>query len=454
MVISRQQYGLGSLVKSIGKGVKKFVKSPLGKGLILGGLGMYGMGMGPFGAGGMFSGAKGAGFLRGMGGALFGGEGIGAAGKHGAKTGFFGKLMGSIPGGGFTVGAIGSILAAKGMSPQEIEATKRDPEKLKIYLRDYYRKTNPDLSDDEIDAFVETNVSEYATGGRVGLQGGGMDAGAESDFQIPSTPPPGHPEFNIGAGGGITTLDTAGGAGRDPNEPNILERITGNPYLNTAASFLLPQTKMKKAWDMINFINTAKKIKDKDLEYGLPYQKGGRVGLNEGTPKQPQSGSFKVYEGKFEDLPLSKGPYKIKYDEDGNPIRIPIPKGEPHRIQYDEEGKIKKIPSRLLGKLKKAKGGRIGYAFGTPDTAQAAGIMGNLPVRQNKAGVNELDLRETGGFIPPVGVKEKADDVPAMLSNNEFVFTADAVRAAGGGSVNKGAQRMYDLMKNLESKVG
>ena len=68
-------------------------------------------------------------------------------------------------------------------------------------------------------------------------------------------------------------------------------------------------------------------------------------------------------------------------------------------------------------------------------------------------GVKEIDMRETGGFIPPVGVKEKADDIPAMLSNNEFVFTADAVRAAGGGSVNKGAQRMYDLMKNLESKV-
>jgi hypothetical protein len=104
-------------------------------------------------------------------------------------------------------------------------------------------------------------------------------------------------------------------------------------------------------------------------------------------------------------------------------------------------------------RVNSANGGRIGYAFGTPDTAQAAGIMGNLPVRQNKAGVSEVDLRDTGGFIPPVGVKEKADDVPAMLSNNEFVMTADAVRAAGGGSVNVGAQRMYDLMKNLESRM-
>ena len=55
-----------------------------------------------------------------------------------------------------------------------------------------------------------------------------------------------------------------------------------------------------------------------------------------------------------------------------------------------------------------------------------------------------------GTFIP-MGVKEKADDVPAMLSKNEFVMTADAVRAAGGGSVNKGAQRMYDLMNTLEA---
>ena len=100
-----------------------------------------------------------------------------------------------------------------------------------------------------------------------------------------------------------------------------------------------------------------------------------------------------------------------------------------------------------------AEGGRVGHAFGSDKLVeQASGIEG-LPVNVNSKGVKELDMRKTGGFIPPVGVKEKADDIPAMLSNNEFVFTADAVRAAGGGSVNKGAQRMYDLMKNLESKV-
>ena len=66
-------------------------------------------------------------------------------------------------------------------------------------------------------------------------------------------------------------------------------------------------------------------------------------------------------------------------------------------------------------------------------------------------GIMEKDMRG-GGFIPE-GSKERADDVPARLSKNEFVMTADAVRAAGGGSVNKGAKKMYDLMYSLEGKI-
>ena len=63
----------------------------------------------------------------------------------------------------------------------------------------------------------------------------------------------------------------------------------------------------------------------------------------------------------------------------------------------------------------------------------------------------EKDYRFTGGFVP-IGEYERKDDVPARLSKNEFVFTADAVRAAGGGSINKGAQRMYNTMKQLEAR--
>ena len=91
-----------------------------------------------------------------------------------------------------------------------------------------------------------------------------------------------------------------------------------------------------------------------------------------------------------------------------------------------------------------AEGGlmRENYALGSMPTAEESGL-GGLPI--------EADMRYTGGFMP-YGAKEKADDVPARLSKNEFVFTADAVRAAGGGSVQRGAQRMYNTMKQLESQ--
>ena len=80
------------------------------------------------------------------------------------------------------------------------------------------------------------------------------------------------------------------------------------------------------------------------------------------------------------------------------------------------------------------------------------GISG-LDIRTNPQGVREIDYREKGGFVPPIGIKEKADDIPAMLSNNEFVFTADAVRGAGNGDVKEGAKKMYSMMKMYEGQA-
>ena len=80
-----------------------------------------------------------------------------------------------------------------------------------------------------------------------------------------------------------------------------------------------------------------------------------------------------------------------------------------------------------------AQGGRIG--------AQEGGLM--------DMGGMEKDYRQEGGFVP-IGGQERADDVPARLSKNEFVFTADAVRAAGGGDIDAGAEVMENVMENLE----
>ena len=91
----------------------------------------------------------------------------------------------------------------------------------------------------------------------------------------------------------------------------------------------------------------------------------------------------------------------------------------------------------------------------TGKTFKSVGGISDIPtgnMRKNNAGVVERDYRDEGGFVP-VGIKERADDVPAMLSKNEFVMTADAVRGIGNGSVEEGSKKLYNTMKQAE-KVG
>jgi hypothetical protein len=107
--------------------------------------------------------------------------------------------------------------------------------------------------------------------------------------------------------------------------------------------------------------------------------------------------------------------------------------GKPYKeLNADELEKFKEEMRRLMNKFM-SNGGRINRAEG--------GIM--------DLGGMEKDYRAEGGFVP-IGREEKADDVPARLSVNEFVFTADAVRNAGGGDIDKGAQVMENMMRHLE----
>ena len=84
------------------------------------------------------------------------------------------------------------------------------------------------------------------------------------------------------------------------------------------------------------------------------------------------------------------------------------------------------------------------------DRLAQGGIIGAQEGGLMDLGGMEKDYREEGGFVP-IGGQEKADDVPARLSKNEFVFTADAVRNAGRGDIDKGAEIMENVMKNLEA---
>jgi len=171
--------------------------------------------------------------------------------------------------------------------------------------------------------------------------------------------------------------------------------------------------------------------------YNQRFAKGGRVKLENGTPS-PGIGSIKQMSNEEKEMiqqfieatSQDKG---VRYtDPDGNEMTS--------KEFQDEMSRITELENMTMPKRKpkRAKGGMMNIPMGKP--------------RQNAGGITELDYRASGGFVP-VGIKEKADDVPAMLSKNEFVMTADAVRAAGGGSIEKGAQRMYNQMKQLEGKM-
>jgi hypothetical protein len=400
----RQMYGLGSLVKSIGKSVKSFVKSDLGKAAILG-IGAFGL---PTAAGQSIFG----GFLSPTSplrnvatNVLFGKERGVFPGERTGGIFDIAKNFLKTPGGAFAGITAASALAAAGLDPENPNEMPRNTEALKSYLRQGYLTLNPQAETNEVEEFVEANTVEYrANGGRIGFAEG-MLSFEEAKAMNP----------------GMFSAEVETDVVRPNTELlNYIKRIR-----DAVEKGIIP---MDFAMDL---------IKQKTMEQGVDLQDlrddimetqrieqahGGRIGYNEGTDFQ------KWLEG------------KQKFEQGQNAEQL-------YR-EYLEDKRRQKVAEQ---KTMAANGGRIGYAFGNPEqnAINAAGIM-NLPLNQNPAGVTELDLRETGGFIPPVGVKEKADDIPAMLSNNEFVFTADAVRNMGDGNVNKGAQRMYDMMKKLE----
>ena len=337
---------------------------------------------------------------------------IGLGGDKGTGMGNIGKLA--------TLGAVSSFLTSSlGMSPEQAEEeVTRDPSK---YLELYYRNLNPptaDTNSEEYEAqvrdFVTTNTSEYAVGGRVGFENGSDDSAYMQDFSFSGQEKA--EEF-------LRILEDARKAEEERKRDKIQEMYR---------QFMLRTQPMEVAeGGRIGFANGPVLPPDTTQPVNPFGPKPGDFGIEEDIPIKMASNieNDKILEALFEkylDMGLS-------------------PKDAAEAAQKEfERMSMMKTEGRGLAAI----GGRMDTA--SDNAMQAAGIEG-LPLRQNPKGVKELDLRDSGGFIPPVGIKEKEDDIPAMLSNNEFVFTADAVRGAGGGNVNLGAQRMYDMMKTLEA---
>ena len=437
-------------VKGVSKGIKSLAKSDLGKAALLAGIGfgIPGTSMGGlFGrsATGMFGGAKGL-----LGGYGFtpslqnlasniglgsfeniGGQRIFQSGKllKGAKN-IVGNNAGLI---GATV--LGGVLGS--LTPQEQEeiSTGRNVEALRSKLTKAYTDLQYDPA--EIPTLVANDLSEYTQdmnrtgvmyGGRMGYGDGTPYVEPDPAMMVDTTtfnPIPENADRQEAAEIAKVMMATRG----LPREEGEIE----DTETMSTEDFMLNEYFKPKREELIeNFGLSLEEannlIREEAIKIRGNRAEGGRMGYQEGATEM----------GMIDPKKVKQAQSMIKMGADASTISS---------ITGLSEAQVNQI-QKSQGK---AYGGRMSYAFGTPEqNAIQAAQMEGLPLNENPAGVTELDLRDSGGFIPPVGVKEKADDIPAMLANNEFVFTADAVRGMGDGNVNKGAQRMYDMMKKLE----
>ena len=233
------------------------------------------------------------------------------------------------------------------------------------------------------------------------------------------------PSFDSIPGGGVTAAivgtSLLGGLLTSKQPEQDIEALSSRISDQTGIDVAKIRAEVQQAYRDKDTSKLAKKypfLVPEESALSYDYEKGGRVGFKNGTK---ENGVKEVEKEKFM-TPEEYFQGKKKFNK--------------KKMLEDMEDEYREYLDR--------------QKYGPRNEAAGGGIMSQEEGMMNLGG-NEMDLRG-GGFVP-IGAKEKADDVPARLSKNEFVFTADAVRAAGGGSVDRGADLMYKTMKQLENKV-
>jgi hypothetical protein len=208
----------------------------------------------------------------------------------------------------------------------------------------------------------------------------------------------------------------------------LAQRATNLPFLGDVGGSM-------------DFMTDDRNIFQKGIDTATQYVRDAAGNLVNRLTGQTVSGTTGTGQGINWQLPMAigagAGAYQKKYLEDQPPFPMDetsIDFKTAREYMDDPTQRFKPKEQYADTAAMAAEGGRIG--------AQEGGLM-NL-------GGMEKDYRQEGGFVP-LGGEEKADDVPARLSKNEFVFTADAVRAAGGGDIDAGAEVMENLMEHLEA---
>jgi len=279
----------------------------------------------------------------------------------------------------------------------------------------------------------------FGTGGEFNLLKGSM-----------LTKPDGSLSFSKAAGIGTGLLSLIQSASTPEEAGNALASATGN------------SDEYQRGYDMFNMLDTnAFKIDDQYIKQTAANGGLMRTNYAMGSDDEPLPNDPTEPVNPFRPKPIGPFPSKMA----GIPKDLDLEKAKEMFIEFNgrEPVDMQELLEFFNVKQQAANGGimRNNYALGDMAMNQAPsmnmGVSPNLGSRPTKqeSGLGglpiEADMRYTGGFMP-YGAVEKADDVPARLSKNEFVFTADAVRAAGGGSVQQGAKKMYDAMKKLEKQ--
>ena len=367
----RQQYGLGKLVKKAVRGVKKIVKSPLGKAAIIGGLGAFGLG------------------------SLGGGTGfLGRLAPSAIKSGFMkiagpNKALGSLffDKGKFSLGRTaltglaGTALAAPflmggGEDEEEEVVDVMDIGGIRNRVKDFYR-TGANAGEFSFlpqKQFVQPNFYA-AEGGRAGYANGMMVEDEEEEF-------------------------IRSGAGMSRKMPKAFLNMGGDAGQAQAEQMLMMEyVKYKNKGGDMSFEQFVRAVMQAS-------QQPEGAGMEQPQPVMMAANGGPVPGSEVAGYTTPAGYNKFDYRSGGAPVRVGAQEG------------------------------------GIMDTEEASEMI--------DMGGMEKDFRNEGGFVA-MGGKERADDVPARLSKNEFVFTADAVRNAGGGDIDKGAEVMENLMNNLEA---
>ncbi len=415
----RQGYFLGKLVKKVTRPLKKIVKSPLGKAALIGGLGMYGMGAGPF------SGVKGAGFLKNLIGAR---SVLNPAGQKAQGTMFsriasklnpfsdkmsFGQK--ALIGGGIAATALPFLMGGGEEEEEIVDGFDVTPDSI-ANIRQMSREKDPSLAPFRI-----------------------ADRFAQKNYYL--------------ANGGVVGLANGGGAG----EQQMMQALQAE------------YAKYRQQGGTMPFEQFAKLVMQQ--QQGQQPQMaadGGRIGYNIGGPIEEEE----VVNEDTQEVVSNPDPMAelnaLSLEIFGKPLDQ-LNEREQEALQNfisqnPEEEIIDTDQTMVEDRVMANSGGMIDYMSSANPMADSY-LMEDTDIvdmyrpggdRQMAAeggimdlGGMEKDYREEGGFVP-IGGKEKADDVPARLSKNEFVFTADAVRNAGGGDIDQGSAVMQRMMDNLE----